>query len=98
MPTVREIMDADLPTVGPRRHRRDRRAPAARARLRGVAVVNEGGRCVGVVTESDLVIGDEEGDLHLPHMISLFGESSSSSASSTSRTGCARRPRPRSRT
>src|SRR3712207_3867382 len=30
-------------------------------------------RCVGIVTESDLVIGDDERDLNLPHMISLFG-------------------------
>src|SRR3712207_8284508 len=30
-------------------------------------------RCVGIVTESDLVIGDDERDLRLPHMISLFG-------------------------
>ena len=73
MTTVREIMDPDLPTVLPSdtvEHvvhvLRDHDVP-------GVAVVNEGERCVGVVTESDLVIADEEGDLHLPHMISLFG-------------------------
>ena len=73
MATVREIMQPDLPTVAPSDtvetvvHRlRDHELP-------GLAVVNEGGRCVGIVTENDLVIGDEEGDLHLPHMISLFG-------------------------
>ena len=36
-------------------------------------VVNDGGRCVGIITEEDLVIGDEEADLHLPHYIELFG-------------------------
>ena len=41
--------------------------------LDGVPVVNEGGRCVGIVTESDLIIADEQGDLHLPHYIELFG-------------------------
>ncbi len=41
--------------------------------LPGVPVVNEGGRCVGIITENDLVIGDEQGDLHLPHYIELFG-------------------------
>ena len=74
MPTVREIMDPDLPTVLPSdtvEHvvhvLRDHDVP-------GVAVVNEGGRCIWVVTQADLVIADEEGrDLHLPHMISLFG-------------------------
>jgi len=28
---------------------------------------------VGIVTEADLVISDESGDLHLPHYIQLFG-------------------------
>ena len=41
--------------------------------LPGVPVVNEGGRCVGIVTEADLVLADEEGDLHLPHYVDLFG-------------------------
>ncbi len=41
--------------------------------LPGLPVVNDGGRCVGIVTEADLVIADEEGDLHLPHYIELFG-------------------------
>ena len=39
----------------------------------GVPVVNEGGRCVGIVTEADLVLPDEGGDLHLPHYINVFG-------------------------
>src|SRR3954466_8380321 len=73
MPTVREIMDDQLPTVEPHdtivtvvHLLRARGAPCG-------AVINAGGRCGGIVTEDDLVIGDEEGDLHLPHMISLFG-------------------------
>ncbi|MDQ6749893.1 MAG: CBS domain-containing protein [Actinomycetota bacterium] len=41
--------------------------------LPGVPVVNEAGRCVGIVTESDLVLSEEDADLHLPHYISLFG-------------------------
>jgi CBS domain-containing protein len=41
--------------------------------LPGVPVVNEGGRCVGIVTEADLVLSEEEADLHLPHYINLFG-------------------------
>ena len=67
-------MDTHLPTVKPDDTvervvflMRDRDLPA-------VAVVNEAGRCIGIVTDSDLVIGDDQGDLHLPHMISLFGE------------------------
>ena len=41
--------------------------------LTGVPVVNEGGRCVGIITEDDLVMAGDEGDLHLPHFIELFG-------------------------
>jgi CBS domain-containing protein len=41
--------------------------------LPGVPVVNEGGRCVGIVTEADLILSEEEADLHLPHYINLFG-------------------------
>jgi CBS-domain-containing membrane protein len=41
--------------------------------LRGLPVVDDDGRLRGIITESDLVIADEEGDLHLPHYIQLFG-------------------------
>jgi CBS domain-containing protein len=41
--------------------------------LPGVPVVNDGGRCVGIITENDLVISSDSGDLHLPHYIELFG-------------------------
>ena len=41
--------------------------------LPGVPVVNDGGRCVGIITENDLVISSDGGDLHLPHYIELFG-------------------------
>jgi CBS domain-containing protein len=41
--------------------------------LSGVPVINEGGRCVGIITESDLVISDENEDFHLPHYFQLFG-------------------------
>ena len=41
--------------------------------LQGLPVVDDEGRCVGIITESDLVLPDDEGDLHLPHYINLFG-------------------------
>ncbi|MTD47073.1 CBS domain-containing protein [Conexibacter sp. W3-3-2] len=71
--TVAEIMDPDAVTIGP-----DADVESAIRLMRstdvpGVPVVNEGGRCVGIVTEADLVIRDEQGDLHLPHYIELFG-------------------------
>src|SRR6187455_3629225 len=41
--------------------------------LPGVPVINEGGRCVGIITEDDLVMTGEDADLHLPHYFELFG-------------------------
>ena len=36
-------------------------------------MVDGDGRCVGIVTEADLVLPDDEGDLHIPHYVNLFG-------------------------
>lgn len=41
--------------------------------LPGVPVVDADRRVIGIVTESDLVLRDEEADLHLPHHIDLLG-------------------------
>jgi CBS domain-containing protein len=41
--------------------------------LPGVPVVDDDGRVVGIVTEADLVIREENADLHLPHHIDLLG-------------------------
>ena len=70
---VREIMDSDVPTVRPEDPVETVLRVLRENELPGVPVVNEGGRCVGIVTEADLVIADDEGDLHLPHYIELFG-------------------------
>src|SRR5262245_42920988 len=71
--TVREIMVNDVPPVYPEdpiehvvRVMRDHELP-------GVPVINEGGRCIGIITEADLIMGGEKEDLHLPHYIELFG-------------------------
>jgi CBS domain-containing protein len=41
--------------------------------VQGLPVVDGEGRLRGIITETDLVIGDEQGDLHIPHYIELFG-------------------------
>jgi CBS domain-containing protein len=73
MPTVREYMDDDPATVTPDTSAEDVARLLGTHELHGVPVVNEAGRCVGMVTENDLVMADEEGDLHIPHYIELFG-------------------------
>jgi CBS domain-containing protein len=70
---VRDVMDADPVTVRPDTDVQTLVRTLRQHELQGVPVVDEDGRCVGIVTESDLVIPDEEGDLHLPHYINLFG-------------------------
>jgi CBS domain-containing protein len=70
---VSEIMETDVPTVLPDQPVEDAIRLLREHDLPGVPVVNGGGRCVGIITENDLIISDEEGDLHLPHYIELFG-------------------------
>jgi CBS domain-containing protein len=71
--TVRDIMDAEPVTVRPTDDVETVVRILRRHELPGVPVINEGGRCVGIVTEADLVLADEQGDLHIPHYIELFG-------------------------
>jgi CBS domain-containing protein len=73
MPTVREYMDDDPATVKLDTSAEDVARLLGEHELHGVPVVNEAGRCVGIVTENDLVMADEEGDLHIPHYVELFG-------------------------
>src|SRR5258706_3433757 len=72
--TVREIMEADPVTVGPDVDVHTAIELMRDNELPGLPVVNDAGRCVGIVTESDLVIVDDEGrDLHLPHYLQIMG-------------------------
>jgi CBS domain-containing protein len=71
--TVRDIMDPAPVTVGPETSVQDVVATLREHDLSGVPVVTEGGRCVGIITDGDLVMAGDEGDLHLPHFIELFG-------------------------
>lgn len=73
MATVRDIMETDVPTVGPRTDVQTVIRIMREHDIPGVPVVNEGGRCLGMITEADLVLSEEGSDLHLPHYIELFG-------------------------
>src|SRR5919107_3973161 len=70
---VSEIMDPNPVTVAPDASVEDVLAALREHQLPGLPVVDADGRCVGIVTEADLVLPDDEGDLHLPHYINLFG-------------------------
>jgi CBS domain-containing protein len=70
---VRDIMDPDPVTVAPETDVASVVAVLRENELQGVPVVNDGGRCVGIITEADLVLAGDDGDLHLPHYIELFG-------------------------
>ena len=70
---VRDIMETDVPTVTVVDSVERVLRVMREHELPGVPVVNEGGRCVGIITEADLVISDEDADLHLPHYFQLFG-------------------------
>jgi CBS domain-containing protein len=71
--TVADIMERDAPSVLLDASIEEVVALFKEQDVPALPVVNDGGRCVGVVTEKDLVIADEEGDLHIPHYIELFG-------------------------
>ena len=70
---VADVMQRDVVTVGP-----DTDVEAVLRLMRehelpGLPVVDDGGRLVGIVTESDLVLSEDDRDLHLPHHLDLLG-------------------------
>ena len=71
--TVRDIMDPDPPRVGPAAPVDDVLRIMGERDEEVVLVVNEGERCIGIITETDLVIGEEEGDIHIPHYVEIMG-------------------------
>lgn len=71
--TVAEIMDTDPAVAHPDDDVRSVIELLRENELPGVPVVDGERRVVGIVTESDLVITDEQSDLHLPHMLNLMG-------------------------
>jgi CBS domain-containing protein len=70
---IREIMDSSPATVAPDTPVEDVVRLLREHELPGVPVVDGDGNCVGIVTEADLVLPDDQGDLHIPHYINLFG-------------------------
>jgi CBS domain-containing protein len=71
--TIGEIMDHEPETVTTRTSVEEVVRKLREHELPGLPVVDAEGRLVGIVTESDLVLPDDQGDLHIPHYINLFG-------------------------
>jgi CBS domain-containing protein len=73
MKTAAEIMNADVPSVTPDDEARTAIDLMAKSELGAVPVVDEDHKVVGIVSESDLILADEESDLHLPHYLEIMG-------------------------
>jgi CBS domain-containing protein len=70
---VREIMDPSPVTVSPDSSVEDVVRTLREHELPGVPVVEADGTLAGIVTEADMVLPDDQGDLHIPHYVNLFG-------------------------
>lgn len=66
-------MDRDVPTVSPDDEARNAIDLLAKTDLGAIPVVDGEGKVVGIVSESDLVLSEEESDLHLPHYLNIMG-------------------------
>ena len=73
MKTAAEIMDADVPTVSPDDDARAAIDLLAKTEVGAIPVVDADRKVVGIVSESDLILSDEESDLHLPHYLNIMG-------------------------
>src|ERR1700754_285126 len=73
MKTAADIMDRDVPSVKPDDDARTAIDLLSKTDLGAIPVVDDGGSVVGIVSESDLVLSEEESDLHLPHYLNIMG-------------------------
>src|SRR4051795_7510481 len=73
MKKAADIMNSDVASVSPDDDARTAIDLLARSELGAVPVVDEGGMVVGIVSESDLILSDEQSDLHLPHYLNIMG-------------------------
>jgi len=66
-------MDADVPSVSPDADARAAIELLAKTDLGAIPVIDGERQVVGIVSESDLILGDEQADLHLPHYLNIMG-------------------------
>ena len=73
MKTAAEIMDADAPSVSPDDEARTAIDLLSKTDQGAVTVVDADRKVIGIISESDLILADEESDLHLPHYLEIMG-------------------------
>jgi CBS domain-containing protein len=73
MKTAAEIMDAEVPTVSPDADARAAIELLAKTDMGAIPVIDTDRTVLGIVSESDLVLSDEQADLHLPHYLNIMG-------------------------
>lgn len=73
MKTAADIMNSDVPTVSPDDDARKAIDLLAKTDMGAIAVLDEDRHVAGIVSESDLILSDEESDLHLPHYLNIMG-------------------------
>lgn len=73
MKNAGEIMAREVPTVRPGEDARTAIDLLSKSDLGAIPVVDDENKVVGIVSESDLILSEEESDLHLPHYLNIMG-------------------------
>lgn len=66
-------MDREVPSLRAEDDARTAIDTLAKTDLGALPVVDDANKVIGIVSESDLVLSEEESDLHLPHYLEIMG-------------------------
>ena len=66
-------MARDVPSVHPSDDARTAIDLLSKSDLGAIPVVDSDNKLIGIVSESDLILSEEESDLHLPHYLNIMG-------------------------
>ncbi len=66
-------MARDVPTVKPEEDARTAIDLLSKSDLGAIPVIDDENKVVGIVSESDLILSEEESELHLPHYLNIMG-------------------------
>jgi CBS domain-containing protein len=73
MKTAAEIMRSEIPSVTREEDARRAIELLAETDLGAIPVVDSDEKVVGIVSDSDLILSEEQSDLHLPHYLNIMG-------------------------